>query len=43
MRDADNGSVDPDKNECKKSREWAGQGEILVIGHHHVALHSKNG
>ena len=38
-RAADHEGVGPDEEEGTEGGEGAGQGELLVAGHHHVALH----
>ena len=41
-RAADQECVGPDKQEGEQCRPVAGEGELPVVGHHHVPLHRQD-
>ena len=41
-RDADKEGVGPDEDQGEEGGERGGQGELSVLGHHHVSLQGKH-
>ena len=41
-RAGDEGCEDPDRDDCGHSGQRGGQGELTVLGHHHIPGHAWN-